>query len=141
MITKVTCHFSQIISSDIMNISRIENNKRKMNTYNHLFFSFVNCERICKSFPKLSCQSSITSPIKGLKWLLTGSQRKLKVCFLWKIKTLTQHAKFIKKPVSCVCDEAYIGKTIGNIDIRWNDHEDIRRESESAKIFKGKFEP
>ena len=32
-----------------------------------------------------------------------------------------------------ICDETYIGETIGNADILWNEHEDIRKESEPAK--------
>ena len=31
------------------------------------------------------------------------------------------------------CDETYIGETIRNVDIRWNEHEDIRKKSEPAK--------
>ena len=34
---------------------------------------------------------------------------------------------------TCVCDETYIGETIRNVDIRWNEHEDIRKKSEPAK--------
>ena len=33
----------------------------------------------------------------------------------------------------CVCDDTYIGETIRNVDIWWNEHEDIRKESEPAK--------
>ena len=33
----------------------------------------------------------------------------------------------------CVCDETYIGETIRNVDKRWNEHEDMHKESEPAK--------
>ena len=32
-----------------------------------------------------------------------------------------------------VCDETYIGETIQNVGIGWNEHDDIRKESEPAK--------
>ena len=34
--------------------------------------------------------------------------------------------------LTCVCDETHIGKTIRNVDIGWNEHEDIRNESGPA---------
>ena len=34
---------------------------------------------------------------------------------------------------TCVCDKTYIGETIRNVNIRWNEHEDICNESEHAK--------
>ena len=40
---------------------------------------------------------------------------------------------FLKKVVSRIGDETYIGETIRNVDIRWNEHEDIGKESEPAK--------
>ena len=34
---------------------------------------------------------------------------------------------------ACVCGEKHIGETIRNVDAWWNEHEDIRKESEPAK--------
>ena len=33
---------------------------------------------------------------------------------------------------TCFCDTTYIGETIWTVDIRWNEHEDIRKEYEPA---------
>ena len=34
---------------------------------------------------------------------------------------------------SCVCGKSYIGETIRNVQIRWKEHEDPRKDSEPAK--------
>lgn len=34
---------------------------------------------------------------------------------------------------ACVCDKIFIGETIRNANIRWNEHDDICKGSESAK--------
>ena len=33
----------------------------------------------------------------------------------------------------CICGENYIGETIRNVDIRWREHQDLRKDSEPAK--------
>ena len=35
-----------------------------------------------------------------------------------------------------VCKETYIGERIWNIGIRWNEHEDIRKQSEPEKYLR-----
>ena len=113
MITQVIHHLSQIVSSEIISITRMNDNNKKMNTsYHHFFFFFFflklwknqywwrfHINHRMSSLLNDSCQSSVNSPIKSFKWPLSRSLRNLKVCFLWKIKTLTQRAKFIKERV------------------------------------------
>ena len=77
-----------------------------------------------------SCQSSINIPVKfqvTIKWIT----KKFKSLFSLKDKNPYPACQIYKE--TCVCDETYIGETIWNVDIRWNEHDDIRKESESAK--------
>ena len=38
--------------------------------------------------------------------------------------------------VLCFCQESYIGETVRNVEIRWQEHEDTQKYSEPAKILK-----
>ena len=62
-----------------------------------------------------------------IKWIT----KKVKSLFTLKDKNPYPTSQIYKE--TCVCDETYIGETIRNVDIRWNEHEDIPKESEPAK--------
>ena len=62
-----------------------------------------------------------------IKWIT----KKVKSLFSLKYNNLYPACLIYKR--TCVCDEIYIGKTIRNVDIRWNEHEDMRKEPEHAK--------
>ena len=62
-----------------------------------------------------------------IKWIT----KKVKSLFTLKDKNPYPTCQIYKE--TCVCDETYIGETIRNVDIRWNEHEDIPKESEPAK--------
>ena len=62
-----------------------------------------------------------------IKWIT----KKFKSLFSLKDKNPYPACQIYKE--TCVCDETYIGETIWNVDIRWNEHDDISKESESAK--------
>ena len=36
----------------------------------------------------------------------------------------------------CSCQESYIGETVRNVEIRWQEHEDTQKDSEPAKHLK-----
>ena len=36
----------------------------------------------------------------------------------------------------CSCQESYIGETVRNVEIRWQEHEDIQKDSKPAKHLK-----
>ena len=36
----------------------------------------------------------------------------------------------------CYCQESYIGETVRNIEIRWQEYEDTQKDSEPAKHLK-----
>ena len=36
----------------------------------------------------------------------------------------------------CTCQEPYIGETVRNVEIRWQEHEDTQKDSETAKHLK-----
>ena len=108
MITQVTRHLLQIVSLLIMRISRIKDNNKKIKTLYHLIFYEIEKESILVEFPYcpqnelvakrfLSKFHEFTS--QKFQVTITWSLRKLKICFLWKIGTLTQHARFINEPV------------------------------------------
>ena len=63
----------------------------------------------------------------AIKWIA----KKVKSLFSLKDKNPYPACQIYKG--TCVCDETYIGETIRNVDIRWNEHEDIRKKSEPAK--------
>ena len=37
---------------------------------------------------------------------------------------------------ACFCPESYIGETVRNVEIRWQEHEDTHKDSEPAKHLK-----
>ena len=65
-----------------------------------------------------------------IKWIT----KKVKSLFSLKDKNPYPACQVYKG--TCVCDETYIGETILNVNIRWNEHEDIRKESEPAKYLR-----
>ena len=62
-----------------------------------------------------------------IKWIT----KKVKSLFSLKDKNSCPACQIYKG--TFVCDETYIGETIRNSEIRWNEHEDIHKESEPAK--------
>ena len=66
-----------------------------------------------------------------IKWIT----KKFKSLFSLKDKNPYPACQIYKG--TCVCDETYIGETIWNVDIRWNEFDDISKESESAKHLRG----
>ena len=63
----------------------------------------------------------------AIKWII----KKVKILPSLKDKNSYPPCQIFKG--MCVSDETYIGETIRNVDIRWNEHKDIRKESEPAK--------
>ena len=116
-----------------------KNKNKKMSALYHLIFLKLRKNQFWWGFQIVhkmslqlndSCQSSINSPTKSFKWLFSGSLRKFKGFFL---KDNNPYPACEICEGTCVCDETYVGETIRNVDIRWNEHQDIREESEPAK--------
>ena len=94
LITQVTRHLSQIVSSEIMSTSRIKDNNKKVNTLHHLTSSILLTKRDrTKRF--LSKLDHFTNQ----KFQVTIKKiiKKVKSLFSLKDTTLTQHAKFTKE--------------------------------------------
>ena len=82
-------------------------------------------KRFLPMFHQFTNQFKVT-----VKWIT----KRVKSLFLLKGKTPFPACQINRG--TCVCNETYIRETIGNVDIRWNEHEDIRKESEPAKHLK-----
>ena len=65
-----------------------------------------------------------------IKWIT----KKVKSLFSLKDKNSYPACQIYKG--TCVCDETYIGDTIRNVNIRWNEREDMSKESEHAKYLR-----
>ena len=74
--------------------------------------------------------------------LVSFSSRKVKFNFVWntrKIQSLfplkdkVQHLSCVIYKGICSCGETYVGETIRNCKIRWEEHNDISKNSEPAK--------
>ena len=57
-----------------------------------------------------------------IKWIT----KKVKSLFSLKDKNSYPVCQIYKR--TCVCDETYIGETIRNVNIRWNEREDMGKE-------------
>ena len=60
--------------------------------------------------------------------------KKFKSFFSLKDKNLYPACQIYKG--ACVCEETYMGETTRNVNIRWNKHENIRKESEHVKYLR-----
>ena len=87
-------------------------------------------EPVAKQFLSKSHQFTNQKFENTIKWIT----KKVKSLFSLKDKNPYPACQVYKG--TCVCDETYIGETILNVDIRWNEHEDIRKESEPAKYLR-----
>ena len=65
-----------------------------------------------------------------IKWLA----KKIKTLFKAKDKSLHQACKIYKGV--CSCGEIYIGKTIRNIEVRWDEHNNPMKKSNPSKYIK-----
>ena len=113
---------------------------KKTTTLYHLFLLKITKESIFVELPYCPQNELV------VKWFLPKIYQITNQNFQATIKCITKKAKRLfslkdKNPYpacqiykgTCVCDETYIGETIRNVDIRWNEHEDIRKKSEPAK--------
>ena len=126
--------------SEIMSISRIKENNKKMNTLYHLFLFKITKESIFAELPYCPQNELVARRFLPKFYQITNQN------FQATIKWITKKAKSLfslkdKNPYpacqiykgTCVCDETYIAETIRNVDFRWYEHEDIRKESEAVK--------
>ena len=56
-----------------------------------------------------------------------------KVSPLFKLRTKKPHSSCVSYEGAFVCNETYIGEIKRNVVIRWDEHEDPKKESETAK--------
>ena len=55
---------------------------------------------------------------------------------LFKLKSSNPHPSCVIYEGVCSCQESYIGETVRNVEIRWQEHEDTQKDSEPAKHLK-----
>ena len=65
-----------------------------------------------------------------IKWITK------KVKQLFKLKSRNPHPSCVIYEGVCSCQESYIGETVRNVEIRWQEHEDTQKDSEPAKHLK-----
>ena len=68
-------------------------------------------------------------------FVLKGLLSKLNSCSNWKVRIPIHHVWFMKVYI-LVSHESYIGETLKNVEIRWPEHEDIKKDSELTKYLK-----
>ena len=54
---------------------------------------------------------------------------------MFQLKSKNPHPCVIYESI-CSCQESYIGETVRNVEIRWQEHEDIQKDSGPAKHLK-----
>ena len=69
----------------------------------------------------------------AIKW----KTRQVKTLFPLRYKSI--HPSCVIYKGTCSCGETYIGETIRNASIRWEEHNDPTKKSESAKNVKSSF--
>ena len=57
---------------------------------------------------------------------------------LFKLKSSNPHPSCVVYEGACSCQESYIGETVRNIEIRWQELEDAQEDSEPTKHLKNK---
>ena len=72
-------------------------------------------------------------------FVLSGSLKKVKQLF--KLKSRNPHPSCMIYEGICSCQESYIGETVRNVEIRWQEHEDTQKDSEPAKHLKNNPTP
>ena len=65
-----------------------------------------------------------------VKWIT----KKVKQSF--KLKCRNFHPSCVIYECACSCQESYIGETVRNVEIRWQEHEDTQKDSEPVKHLK-----
>ena len=70
-----------------------------------------------------------------IKWITK------KVKQLFKLKSRNPHPSCVIYEGVCSCQESYIGETVRNVEIRWQEHEDTQKDSEPAKHLKNSSTP
>ena len=60
-----------------------------------------------------------------IKWIT----KKVKQLF-FKVKGRNPHLSCVIQGGVCSCQESYIGETVRNVEIRWEEHEDTQKDSE-----------
>ena len=55
---------------------------------------------------------------------------------LFKLKSKNPHPSCVIYEGVCVCEQTYIGETRRNVELRWEEHENISKDSEPAKHLK-----
>ena len=65
-----------------------------------------------------------------IKWITK------KVKQLFKLKSRNPHPSCVIYEGVCSCQESYIGETVRNVEIRWQEHEDTQKDLDPAKHLK-----
>ena len=65
-----------------------------------------------------------------IKWITKNVKQ------LFKLKSRNPHLSCVIYEDVCSCQESYIGETVRNVEIRWQEHEDTQKDSEPAKHLK-----
>ena len=55
---------------------------------------------------------------------------------LFKLKSSNLHPSCVIYEGVCSCQESYIGETVRNVEIRWQEYEDTQKDSEPTKHLK-----
>ena len=92
-------------------------------------------EILSKRFIKKFHEFTNTSYEIRIKWITK------KVKQLFKLKSKNPHPSCVKYEGVCVCEQTYIGETRRNVELRWEEHENISKDSEPVKhtSFPGRF--
>ena len=85
-----------------------------------------------KNFPNVSKFDVFTDNKYDIriKWITK------KVKQLFKLNSRNPHPSCVIYEGVCSCQESYIGETVRNVEIRWQEHEDTQKDSEAAKDLK-----
>ena len=59
-----------------------------------------------------------------------------KVKQLFKLKSGSPYLSCVMYEGLCSCQDSYMGETVRNVEIRWQEHEDSQKDSEPAKQLK-----
>ena len=54
----------------------------------------------------------------------------------FKLKSRNPHPSCVIYEGVCVCEQTYIGETGRNVELRWEEHENISKDTEAAKHLK-----
>ena len=106
LIRQVTPHLSRLVSSKTISKTRIKHKTKKMSTPCHLVLLKFWYNQYCLEFPYCLQIELLTNwfltkfhQFTDQKFPVTGITKNVKILFLWKIRTLTPRAKFLKELV------------------------------------------